>query len=518
LEYALRRLIIFSLLLVGAASAQVVPGILRHANYEAPPDEGTWSYVELGAGTCNTVSDSAGTLTITAAGVDVDNACFVYETVEATPTRLGAQVYGRISSISGTAAATALTGAMIANNSTNTAAHCVTWWNASQSKVKGAVRAANGTTSTGGIDGNATTLPAHVGTYFVDSTNRCRLFDNDTATIPANPETDFWGVPQPQIAFSSDMSDEFLAGFFLRSGHATNTATVTITDYDVTNSPNLVDNFSTAAMNYYSDFETGTIQDRNETHDGWLRQTMDAANPGGSYSYSDQVLQSDGAVSPRAGDYMLRLETRAGDNPLLGDFSPRSQVVVWKDAYEIPYTGSQTHYIGWSTYLPSSDFNPSDTMRTAQIHINDAQPAYVWQFSYDSALGAYKSLAWYYPGGGNAQELIRNSQLGNQNPITAYFDEWVDWRIEIRISNNANGRLILWRRRAEITNTYTKVVDYSGPLGRRSGDGHAFMVQIYGGPHEGGSEWPIIAYHDEIRISNSAIAVKEDVDPEPIAP
>jgi hypothetical protein len=253
---------------------------------------------------------------------------------------------------------------------------------------------------------------------------------------------------------------------------------------------------------YRSDFESGDIRSKSSNPNGWIRQTMDAAYPGGAYSYSDQVLTSDGSIGPRAGKYFVRFEVRDGDNPLEKDFNPRAQLRLHRDAYAMEY--GVTHWIGWSTYIPSGKFDPSYSAVLAQIFVNGAWP--MWHLSYQPGLGAFTNVGWYNESGARTQITSSEGGLGRQNPIPAYKDEWIDWRLEVRVSNDSNGKVVLWQRR-ERSNTFTKVADYSGPIGRASGDGHAFAIDIYGG-----GNYPLVAYHDEVRITNERIGSADEVD------
>lgn len=255
---------------------------------------------------------------------------------------------------------------------------------------------------------------------------------------------------------------------------------------------------------YRSDFETGDIRSKSSNPNGWIRQTMDAAYPGGAYSYSDQVLTSDGGVGPRAGKYFLRFEVRDGDNPLEKTFNPRAQLRLHRDAYEIKY--DVTHWIGWSTYLPSAEFAPAYSAVLAQLAIN--KDKVFWNLRYSPDKGAFAHVAWHWAGGTKRTQIESSAgALGYKNPIPAYYDEWIDWRMEIRVSNDSSGKLILWQRRPEQTRSFTKVAEYNGPIGRQSGDGHAFILDVYGG-----GNFPLVAYHDEVRITNSTIGSADDVD------
>lgn len=517
------------------ASAQIVPGVLRVADYPDPPDTGAgdWTYKALGSGTCTSVTDSAGTLTIEAAGADWDNGCFVYQLIPVSPEGDGAQIYGRVVSLTGTASSTAKAGPMIANNSTNTAAMCHARWSAPNGKPTGAYTPANGADQVGGIIGLSTALPVHLGLKYTDTNpliNLCKMYEAASETPPADPSTDFDGMPQPHTGYLVDMSG-YLAGFYIQSGHATNTATVTIDDYAMTNVGSLVDNYLTGPSPpqnppaYLSAFETiedgGVAQDKLENPDGWLRQTMDAACPGGAfcqeatdYSYSDQIKTSDGSVSPRSGSKFLRFETRNGDNPLESVYNPRAQYVLWRDTYEFVDGSATTHWAQWSMYIPSANFSVTyDTILTqSQTDVVGGHP---WILYYNPTLGgsgAHKLVAWNWPNG--VKNQIDHQQLGNTNPITAYFDEWVDWRITIVYSNDENGRLKLEQRRPGQTSAWTTVADYSGPLGRDSGYTYNFKLDLYGGIKKdiNAGESPLIVYFDEVRIQNSTDGTIDDVE------
>lgn len=255
---------------------------------------------------------------------------------------------------------------------------------------------------------------------------------------------------------------------------------------------------------YKSDFESGAIRSKSSNPDGWLRQTMDATYPGGAYSYSDQVVASDGSVRPRAGSNFVRFEVRDGDNPLNKDFNPRAQLRLSPFAYEIDY--GVMHWIGWSTYLPSAEFNPAHTSILSQIFINGDDTAPVWVLEYKPNLNALTHLAWHYPAGVRTKHESSDNGFGYRNPIPMYKDEWIDWRLEIHFSNDSNGKLILWQRRERESN-FTKVAEHIGPIGRQSGDGHSFLLDVYGG-----GNWPLVAYYDEVRITNSKIGSAEEVD------
>jgi hypothetical protein len=268
---------------------------------------------------------------------------------------------------------------------------------------------------------------------------------------------------------------------------------------------------------YKSDFETGAIQNRSSNPDGWIRQTMDAAYPDGNYSYSDQVVDSDGNVRPRAGKHFVRFEVRDGDNPLEKDFNPRAQLRIAPETYEIDY--GVTHWIGWSTYLPSGEFRTTHSTIVAQIFVNgvrDGGP--MWLLTYRPDRDAFTHTAWYYKSGERTQHESSDGAFGYRNPISAYKDQWIDWRLEVHVSNDSNGKLILWQRRGQTSNSFTKVAEHNGPIGRQNGDGHAFALDIYGG-----SNYPLVGYHDEVRITNSKIGSAEEVDiptdvPTPKAP
>jgi hypothetical protein len=548
LEYALRRLIFLLLMLVGVASAQVVPGILRHASYEAPPDEGSWSYVALGAGTCTSVSDVAGTLSITAAGVDADNSCFVYQTIPAQASRLGAQVYGQIFSITGDAAATTLTGSMIRNSVAQNAAYCVAWWNANQTKVKGAVRPADGAALGGGIDGNAVALPAHTGVSFVDSTNKCKLYDNSASTTPANSLTDFAGVPQPHQSYDADMADNFLAGFIVRSGHATNTAIVTIKDYDVGDNVNLVDNGADPDqfLIFRSDFESGAIQAVNTNPDGWNRQTMDAVcddagiacpdprDPPRCYrtqscpathSYSDTVVTSDNGVTPRAGNFMARLEVRDKDCPIGEDpcvtTAERSQLKQGSTtSFHMPY--DTTCWVGWSSYMPSTEFSPNYTTYNMQLDLypDPSTQIHMVQFTYrpknagDTTPTSMRLQCYVHTDESNGSQCATSSTgVGYDNPIDVHLDEWMDWRIEVKMNQTSGAVLKLWSRRAEVTDSFTLQANYTGGQLGLAGKTLVLNTQVYGG---GG--FPLVEYFDEYRVTCDGTGTMTDVDAPPIAP
>lgn len=263
---------------------------------------------------------------------------------------------------------------------------------------------------------------------------------------------------------------------------------------------------SHSELAYKSDFETGAIQSKSSNPDGWLRQTMDAAYPGGTYAYSDQVITSDGSVAPRAGKYFVRFEVRAADNPLANDFNPRAQLRLSPAAYEIDY--GVTHWIGWSTYLPSRQFRPTNNTFLAQIFINgvnDGGP--MWMLKYNGANDSFQTTAWYYEAGVRTQHDSSAGGLGWRNPISAHKDEWIDWRLEVRASNDSKGKIILWQRRPRVSASFTKVAEHSGPVGRQPGDGHSFILDVYGG-----NNWPLVAYHDEVRITNARIGSAEAVD------
>jgi hypothetical protein len=126
---------------------------------------------------------------------------------------------------------------------------------------------------------------------------------------------------------------------------------------------------------------------------------------------------------------------------------------------------------------------------------------------YNPKQAAFNHAAWYFNSGERTQHETSDDGFSYRNPISAYKDEWIDWRLEIRISNDSNGKLILWQRRGQESNSFKKVTEHSGPIGHQSGDRYSFMLDIYGG-----GNWPLVAYHDEVRITNAKIGSAEEVD------
>jgi hypothetical protein len=545
---------LFLLLLLPALSfAQLVPGILRDASYAEPPDSGAgaWSYINLGSGTCTSVTDSSGTLTIEASGSDIDNGCLVYQTLDAAT----AQVYGRVSTITGTAAATVKTGAIIANSIASDSADCMVWWNDVADETRGVTTPADGQAEVGGITGNATAIPVHVGATFVDSTNLCELFDNATATTPAVPSTDFAGVPQPHQSYSVDASAPVIAGFYVQSGHASNTATVTITDYEVQETIDLADSagadpdtnlifradFETGSFDYRTlvDVDSGTIQTMRtaceEDGPGTPVACPDPASPprcwttqscgSHTHAYSDTVVTSDGAVNPRAGNYMLRYETRVDDyavgNPP-GTTNERAAMKTEKNDADVLMQYDTTYWIGVSVYKPSAEYSPNYTDTALQISIEPELSSnnhmtfltFRPQNAGDTTPTQMRASCRYYTTGPTINTCaVSSTGMGWPNPIDDYYDEWMDIIIEFK-AHATTGVYKVYTRRAEQTNTYTLQADYSGPLGWfNSNKTYTWGWQLYGG---GG--FPLVIYYDEIRIVDSSLGgTIEDAKPTPIA-
>lgn len=512
----MRRLISLSLLLAAAASAQVVPGVLRHASYEAPPDSGAWSTVELGSGTCTTVSDVAGTLTITAAGTSIDDGCFVYQTISADPSRAGAQVYGRISSVGGTAATTTKVGPMIANSGLNTAAHCTVRWREQHDDVSGVYQVADGQSDLGGVFGQATALPLHLGVSFVDSTNRCKMYEYTTATVPANPLTDFDGVPQPHTFFPVDMSNEFLAGFFVQSGHATNTAEVTITDYDVDYAVTLQDNYTSPRdVLYMATWETGTIQQADSLVDGkyagMLRNDVDGLpifsstegcaqcsydfdtdTPDETYDIqivktatpptADGVANSDGTVTPIEGSFMSKhtIYSTKDYGPLNNGLDkPRTKMNVGT-TQPAAVQVNQNWWIGFSLFIPSN-YDRSPTNQRVQVFQMDADGSptgiAIIIFDHEWGTSTQKGNRWslkierdagpiyYYIG----DDLITDVDVGvwTSFVMNIYFDAGTDPTNAFIKIWKSEGVAVSGQCRGFPTNPQ---VDYSGgPVGETTG-------------------------------------------------
>lgn len=532
---------LFLILLTTTVSAQSFI-MIRSSKYPDPPilGAGPWSYVALGSGTCTSVTDTSGTLEITAVGEDSDNGCLVYQTVSAASPGDGAQVYGRISTITGDAAATTKTGAIIANNTVNTAAHCMAWWNDVADAVRGTYLTNEGTGTNGGIDGHATSVPMHVGVSFVKATKLCKFWDYDAATTPANPATHFYQFPQPALTFPANLTDNYLVGFYVQSGSATLSTTVTITDYDISDTVTFVDNYPTPGGPtpiYLSDFEsdfTGLPKEVGNPHDGWLEQSMRSACEGianpdprpvcdydipstlddpqrcyqlgqPNHDYALAVTGTTEGVSPRAGNYMLRLETQKLDYPIgicPGKTNERSQLRQTCNAESDPFRmeSGQTYWVEFSIYLPSSATNTNYSLMLWEFKlcpIDVSGPTWFMSYQDDNT---FSNNALYWPVVGKAPTSLGpiSDQFGYDNKIPAIKDEWVDFRVEVKQGTSNNGRVYVWYRRPGQTSTWTKWVDYDGNFGHPNNT-LAINPKAYGGGFNN-SPNKIIVYHDEIRL------------------
>ena len=423
-----------SLLLLLTLPAHAQERVVRVGAYPAPPETGAWSYATLGAGVCSSVSENAGTLSITAAGIGIDDGCLVFQTLSDTDV----QVYGRIGTITGNASATTKAGPMIANHIGNTAAHCNVRWTVAQGKPTAVYQDDENQTDISGGFGAATNLPAHLGLSFDDSANICKMFEYDTANTPANPATDFVGVPQPQTNFSINMSNSLLAGFYVQSGHVSETATVTITDYDVSNTITLVDSASppTRDIKYYATWETGAIQAAEGLVDakyiGALRNDADGLpiistvdGCGETYAGGEGCEYNWETDSPRETFDIQIVKTATTPNtdegtggvavtPIEGDFMAKHTIYSTKDygplnsGLDKPRTKTSIgsarpgaiplltdYWMGFSVYIPANYSYSRDNKRVMIMQMDtDGGPTGIALYIYDYQWGSQKGNRW----------------------------------------------------------------------------------------------------------------------------
>jgi hypothetical protein len=549
-----KKLIALAALLPALATAQIVPGVVRDVVYPAPPLTGAWSYAAVGSGVCTSVTDSSGTLTVEASGATIESGCFVYQIVTEAEVGGGAQVYGRLATSTGTASATARVGPLIASGLGVTNARCGLQWNDDGvDQDRGYYRANDGAAANSGIQGNATAIPVTMGITFNETTDECQFYDFATATVPAAPATDFADVPTTETQFPSAMSSNFYVGFFVSSGHVSDTVTVTINDYDVNDVLTLA-----GATNpdpdqyliYRADFETGDFTYRTGTGvDDAAIQTMrtaceedgagtpvacpDPAVPprcwttqscgSHTHAYSDTVVTSDGAVNPRGGNYMLRYETRVDDYPVgnpPGVTNERAASKTDKNTAAELMEYDTTYYIGISVYKPSAEYSPTYTDTALQVSITPELSSnnhmtfltFRPQNAGDTTPTQMRASCRYYTTGPVLNSCPGSSTgMTYENPIDDYYDEWMDIIIEFK-AHNSTGVYKVYTRRAEQTNDYTLQAEYTGPLGWFNSDKkYTFGWQLYGG---GG--FPLVIYYDEIRIVDSSLGgTIEDAKPTP---
>jgi hypothetical protein len=287
-------------------------------------------------------------------------------------------------------------------------------------------------------------------------------------------------------------------------------------------------------ITYLSDFETGAIQAREEIHDGWIRQTMDEKYPGQGFEYSDNVVASDVTegvtITPRDGNYMVRLEVRDGDNPLSDPtLNPRSQLLQsddFPDGVLIPY--GVIGWTQWSVFIPVQSNVPSYSEIQSQWNIvptytdsnhmlimsrrhgvpSDVAPitpncmrmaGYYWGI--DPADGVFKRL----------QIASQVGEFGYNNDFPVWYGEWMDWRVEVR-EHETNGRCVVWYRRPTVDNVWHQVMEYDGPLGfPPSRDGTQRPLRLSQSSY-GGGNFPRILYFDEHRITYTGVGTIDDVD------
>lgn len=271
---------------------------------------------------------------------------------------------------------------------------------------------------------------------------------------------------------------------------------------------------------YKSDFETGAIRSKSSNPDGWMVQSIEThelcQDAGKDYSYATNVVNSDNGILPRAGNHMLRIEVREGDygvgNPC-GRTNERANLKIAPGLTEAHIQYNTTSWIGFSIYLPSEENSPTYTEILAQLSMYPPpanQIAMIFSYRPDSAGDTtptsfrLQCYSWEDLETKNQCATTR-SGVGGQNPIDAHLDEWLDFRLEVKL-HETNGVLKLWSRRPTLTNDFTLEVDYSGPFGGANLDALG-SLSIYGG---GG--FPLVAYFDEYKVTNSRIGSAEDVD------
>jgi hypothetical protein len=242
---------------------------------------------------------------------------------------------------------------------------------------------------------------------------------------------------------------------------------------------------------------------------------MDETYPNQGYEYSDNVVTSDGTVQPRAGNHFVRLEVRDGDNPLAVEFNPRSNLLqpgVMKETH-IPH--NTTGWIQWSVYIPDQANEPDYAEIQTQVNpYPDVIGGHMLIFSRrhgipsTSTPNSMRMQGFYWTTNPDKRVQIDSAagEFGRSNPIPIYYDEWVDFRIELK-AHDVNGRCILWQRFPERDNVWTKVLDYSGPLGYPDQGSYRISQSSYGG-----GNFPRILYLDEVRITNARIGSAEDVE------
>jgi hypothetical protein len=271
---------------------------------------------------------------------------------------------------------------------------------------------------------------------------------------------------------------------------------------------------------YKSDFETGAIQNKSSNPDGWMVQSIEThelcQDPGKDYSYATNVVTSDNEILPRAGQRMLRIEVREGDygvgNPC-GKSNERANLKIAPELAEAHIQYNTTSWVGFSIYLPSAENSPDYTEILAQLSTYPPQANQIAMiFSYrpesagDTTPTSFRIQCYSWEDFDSKNQCVSTkSGVGGQNPIDAHLDEWLDFRLEIKL-HETDGVLKLWSRRPTSTDDFTLEVDYSGPFGGANLDALG-SLSIYGG---GG--FPLVAYFDEYKITNSKIGSAEDVD------
>jgi hypothetical protein len=272
---------------------------------------------------------------------------------------------------------------------------------------------------------------------------------------------------------------------------------------------------------YKSDFETGAIQSKSSNPDGWLVKSIEThelcQEAGKDYSYATNVVTSDNSILPRAGQHMLRLEVREGDYGVgdpCGKTNERANLKIGTGLKEAHIKYNTTSWVGFSIYLPSAENSPTYTEILAQLAIYPAQASQIAMiFSYrpkdpgDTTPTSFRLQCYSWVDFNTRNRCATTKTgVGGQNPIDAYFDEWLDFRLEIKL-HEKDGVLKLWSRRPTLTDDFILEAVYNGPFGGADLDALG-SLSIYGG---GG--FPLVAYFDEFKITSSNVGSAEDVDP-----
>lgn len=258
------------------AAAQLYPVI---QDTDSPGEVGQapgsdWKCVEIGAGTgCNTFADDAGELNIDCAGLDQDNACFIYQEVSAAS---DIELIYRVTADSDFSGGTQtglgpFVAGAIRNGITAGNPSVLLRWQHNSTRNNGNYRVSQDGAVTGGLLGDNTFATPFFAAIQRDQSSDTSLMW-ETETPSPDPATD-WSEIGAGINLEGGFAGTVHVGFIVVSNHATNTVSpvidtasigsaLTLTASNPPQTPNRV------GLTFELDWETGALQPRDFSVNG----------------------------------------------------------------------------------------------------------------------------------------------------------------------------------------------------------------------------------------------------------